>query len=36
LIVVLDRGRIVERGTHPQLLALRGHYFRLHGEALLT
>lgn len=28
-IVVLDRGRIVERGTHPALLAARGHYTRM-------
>ena len=26
LIVVLDRGRIVESGTHRDLLSLRGHY----------
>jgi ATP-binding cassette, subfamily B, bacterial MsbA len=31
LILVLDRGRIVERGTHDALLARRGAYHRLHG-----
>jgi ATP-binding cassette subfamily B protein len=28
-IVVLDHGRIVEQGTHAQLMALRGHFFEL-------
>jgi ATP-binding cassette subfamily B protein len=28
-ILVLDHGRIVERGSHAQLLAIRGRYWRL-------
>jgi len=31
LILVLDRGQVVERGTHAELLARRGAYFRLHS-----
>ncbi len=31
LILVLERGRVVERGTHDALLAERGAYYRLHA-----
>jgi subfamily B ATP-binding cassette protein MsbA len=31
LIVVMDQGKIVERGTHSELLAANGHYSRLHA-----
>jgi subfamily B ATP-binding cassette protein MsbA len=32
LILVMDQGQIVERGSHAQLLALNGYYSRLHAR----
>nr|WP_319527213.1 lipid A export permease/ATP-binding protein MsbA [Pseudomonas laurentiana] len=34
LILVMDQGRIVERGTHSQLIAENGYYARLHAMGL--
>jgi ATP-binding cassette subfamily B protein len=32
LVLVLDRGQIVERGTHPELLALGGRYAQMYRQ----
>lgn len=31
LILVMDRGRLAEQGTHEELLALGGRYANLYG-----
>ena len=34
LILVLERGKIVERGSHEQLMDLDGHYRKVHDLQL--
>ena len=35
-VVVIEHGRIIELGTHAELIALRGHYFDLYRQQSLT
>ena len=32
LVLVLDQGRVIERGTHPELLDRGGHYAALYRQ----
>ena len=34
-ICVLDQGKIVESGSHSELLGQHGHYWRLHQAGIL-
>ena len=36
VILYLDQGRILEQGTHEELMERRGQYARLHQEQLNT
>lgn len=31
-IIVMDKGKIIERGTHLELIKNKGHYFQMFGE----
>ena len=35
-ILFFDKGRVIERGTHKQLLALKGNYYALHSLQILN
>ena len=35
-IIVLEHGRIIERGTHEQLLAAKGKYYQLYTGGEIT
>ena len=35
-ILIMDKGRIIERGTHEELLALHGQYYEIYKEQYST
>ncbi len=35
IIVLLDKGKVIEQGTHSELLAKRGHYFALYKSQFM-
>ncbi len=32
-IIVMHQGQVVEKGTHEQLLGLKGHYYKMHKQS---
>ena len=32
MIIVMDNGRVIEQGSHPELMAAKGHYFYLYQQ----
>lgn len=35
-VIVIDNGRVIEQGTHSQLIENKGKYFELYSEQLNT
>jgi ATP-binding cassette subfamily B protein len=36
IILVVEEGKIIERGTHTELMNSRGHYYRLYTQQFET
>jgi ATP-binding cassette subfamily B protein len=36
VVYVIDKGRVVESGTHAELVAIDGHYARLYAQQLIA